>query len=54
MTRALANSTKIKKIHYIDDLYLQADELREHGALDRALGTLNDCHLGEILELWFV
>lgn len=49
----LANSTHLKKLRYIGNLYLHADELCGDGALDDALGTLNDRALAEILESWF-
>ena len=50
----LANSTHLKKLRYIGNLYQHADELYRHGALDDALGTLNDRALAEILESWFI
>lgn len=54
VTGALADSTHIKKLRYIDNLYQHGDELRGYGALDDALGTLNDGDLAEILESWFI
>jgi hypothetical protein len=54
VTGALADSTHVKKLRYIDSLYRHADELRGPGALDNALGTLNDGLLAEILESWFI
>ncbi len=54
VTGALAGSTHIKKLRYIDNLYQHADELLGHGALDDALGTLDDGSLAEILESWFI
>jgi integrase len=54
VTGALADSTHIKKLRYVDNLYQHADQLRGYGALDDALGTLNDVDLAEILESWFI
>lgn len=54
VTGALADSTHIKKLRYIDNLYQHADQLLGYGALDDALGTLNDGDLAEILESWFI
>jgi len=54
VTGALADSTHIKKLRYIDNLYQHADELLGYGALDDALGALNDSRLAEILESWFI
>jgi integrase len=54
VTGALADATHIKKLRYIDNLYQHADQLRGYGALDDALGTLNDGDLAEILESWFI
>jgi integrase len=54
LTGALAESTQIKKLRYIDNLYRHADELLGYAALDDALGTLNDSHLAQILESWFI
>jgi integrase len=51
---ALADSTHIKKLRYIDNLYQHADHLRGYGALDDALGTLSDGDLAAILESWFI
>lgn len=51
---AIADSTHLKKLRYLDDLYQHADELRCFGALDDALGSLNDAALAEILESWFI
>ncbi|MBB5371312.1 MULTISPECIES: site-specific integrase [unclassified Janthinobacterium] len=51
---ALADSTHIKKLRYIENLYQHADELCGHGSLDDALGTLNDCRLADMLESWFI
>ena len=50
----LADSTHVKKLRYIENLYQHADQLRGMSALDDALGTLNDEVLAEILESWFV
>jgi integrase len=54
VTGALADSTHIKKLRYIDNLYQYGDELLGYGALDDALGTLDDGSLAEILESWFI
>ncbi|HKT97099.1 MAG TPA: site-specific integrase [Paraburkholderia sp.] len=50
----LADSTHIKALRYIENLYQHADQLRGEASLDVALGTLNDEALAEILESWFV
>ncbi|MDO9421064.1 MAG: site-specific integrase [Herminiimonas sp.] len=50
----LAESTHLKKLRYLNNLYQHADELKGHGALDLALGTLDDHALAEILESWFI
>jgi integrase len=54
VTGAFADSTHIKKLRYIDNLYQHGDELLGYGALDDALGTLDDSSLAEILESWFI
>ena len=54
VTGALADSTHIKKLRYVDNLYQHADQLYGDGALDDALGTLNAVALAEILESWFI
>jgi integrase len=51
---ALADSTHLKKLRYVDSLYQHADGLRGCGALDDALASLDDEALGEILESWFM
>lgn len=51
---ALADSTHLKKLRYLDSLYQHADELRGCGALDDALASLDDAALGQILESWFI
>jgi integrase len=50
----LADSTHLKKLRYIENLYVHAESLRGPGALDDALGSLDDMALAEILESWFV
>ena len=50
----LAASTHLKKLRYIDNLYAHAESLCGPGALDVALGSLDDATLAEILESWFV
>lgn len=50
----LAESTHQKKLRHIENLYQHADILHGHGALDNALGTLNDRNLADILESWFI
>ena len=46
----LANSTQLKKLRSVGSLYQHADDFHGHGALDDALGTLNDNALAEILD----
>lgn len=50
----LADSTLTQRLRYVEDLYLHADELLGTGALDDALGTMQDQVLATILESWFV
>lgn len=50
----LADSTHLKKLRYIENLYQHADQLLGRSALDDALGTLDDEALATILESWFV
>jgi len=50
----LADSTHLKKLRYIGNLYQHADELYGRHALDDALGALNDRTLADILESWFI
>lgn len=50
----LAESTHVKRLRYIENLYQYADGLHGESSLDTALGTLNDEALAEILESWFV
>lgn len=50
----LADSTHLKKLRHIENLYQHADQLLGRSALDDALGTLNDDTLAIILESWFV
>jgi hypothetical protein len=54
ITGFLANSKHVKKLRYVDNLYQYPDELLGRGALDVALGTINDANLAEILESRFV
>jgi integrase len=51
---ALADSSHLKKLRYLENLYQHADELRGCGALDDALASLDELALGQILESWFV
>lgn len=53
-TGALADSTHLQKLRYLDNLYQHADELHGYCGLDDALASLDDAALGEILESWFV
>lgn len=53
-TGALADSTHLKKLRYLDNLYLHADQLRSTGTLDDALTSVDDGALGQILESWFI
>lgn len=50
----LADSTHLKKLRYIENLYQHADQLLGRSTLDDALGTLDDEALATILESWFV
>lgn len=50
----LADSTHLKKLRYIDNLYRHSDGLYGYGALDEALGSLNDRTLANVLESWFI
>ena len=50
----LADSTHIKKLRQIENLYLHADNLLGRSALDDALGTLDDDALARIPESWLV
>jgi len=50
----LADSTRLKKLRYLDNLYQHADELWGCGSLDDALASLDDGRLGQILESWFI
>lgn len=54
MAGHLAESTHLKKLRYLNHLYKHADDIQGSGALDLALGTLNDRALAEILESWFI
>jgi hypothetical protein len=54
MTVQLADSTHIKKLRFIEDLYRHADQSFGLAALDDALGSSNDDLLASILESWFV
>jgi len=51
---ALADSTHLKKLRYIENLYLYADDLFGYSTLDNALASLDDAALGQILESWFI
>ncbi|MBR7745151.1 tyrosine-type recombinase/integrase [Undibacterium baiyunense] len=50
----LADSTHIKKLRYIENLYHFADISQGPGSLDDALGALDDRTLASILESWFI
>lgn len=50
----LAASSQVKKLRYIESLYVHADRQFGVHALDDALGHLNDSVLAEILESWFI
>lgn len=54
MAGALATSTHLKKLRYLDSLYQHADQLCGPGALDDSLASLDDAVLGQILESWFI
>jgi integrase len=54
MAAHLAESTQIKKLRHIEDLYRHADQCFGQASLDNALGTFDDDVLGSILESWFV
>lgn len=53
-TAEFAESTHIKKLRYIENLYCHADQLLGQSALDDALGALDEQRLATILESWFV
>lgn len=50
-TAELAESTHIKKLRHIENLYCHADQLLGQSALDDALGALNEQVLAIIVEL---
>ena len=50
----LAESTQIKKLRHIEDLYRHADRSFGQASLDNALGTFDDEVLASILESWFI
>ncbi len=50
----LAKSSQVKKLRYIENLYVHADRQLGVNALDDALGRLDDVVLAEILESWFI
>ncbi len=50
MTGQLAESTHVKKLRFIEDLYRHADQSFGPTALDDALGSSNDDLLASILE----
>jgi hypothetical protein len=49
-----ADSTHLKKLRHIENLYQHADQLLGRSGLDDALGALDDDALAGILESWFV
>jgi integrase len=50
----LARSTQIKKLRAIESLYEHSDELLGHGALEKAIGRLDEHQLATVLESWLV
>ena len=50
----LAKSSQVKRLRYVDALYIHADQAFGSNSLDDALGRLDDHLLGAILESWFV
>lgn len=50
----LAKSSQVKRLRYVDALYIHADQTFGSNSLDDALGRLDDHLLGAILESWFV
>ncbi|HEX7643462.1 MAG TPA: site-specific integrase [Burkholderiaceae bacterium] len=50
----LADSTHLKKLRHIENLYQHADDLLGVSSLDNALAALNSEQLAAILESWFV
>ncbi|WP_246606482.1 site-specific integrase [Novilysobacter antarcticus] len=50
----LAESSRIKRLRHVENLYSHADRMFGAHALDDALGGLDDVRLAEILESWFV
>jgi hypothetical protein len=51
---ALADSTHIKKLRFIENLYAHADVYVGKDSLDDALGLMDEDRLAIILESWFV
>jgi hypothetical protein len=54
VTGQLAESTHIKKLRHIEDVYRHADQCFGQASLDNALGTFDDDVLASILESWFI
>lgn len=50
----LAKSSQLKRLRYVESLYVHADQSFGPNSLDDALGDLDDHLLGAILESWFV
>jgi len=50
----LAISSQIKRLRYVESLYVHADRTFGRNSLDDALGSLNDGLIADILESWFV
>ncbi|WP_407472544.1 site-specific integrase [Xanthomonas campestris pv. raphani] len=50
----LADSSRIKRLRHVENLYTHADQMFGASALDNALAGLDDVRLAEILESWFV
>ncbi|MFM0268757.1 hypothetical protein [Paraburkholderia sediminicola] len=51
LPRSCADSTHVKRLRHIENLYQHADRLRGSSALDDALGTLNDEALADTSAL---
>ena len=50
----LARTTQLKKLRAIDSLYEHAEHLFGDGALDKAIGSLDEDCLATLLESWLI
>jgi len=51
---ALAYSTQVQKLRYLENFYAYADELKGFGTLDKVIGDLDMDALSELLEGFFI